>query len=110
MIKICVQCDIEFDPKEKAIRAKNLGISTGKINECLDCTTEEPERYTGVMVYGHKTGGEIQINKDPRITKYMKTAGGAKHARSLGKTSQYDMPNTKNGVKKVLKDIAKRRE
>lgn len=106
---ICVHCDIEFDPKEKARCAKNLGVSVGKINECLDCAEEEPERYTGVMVYGHKTGGEIQINTDPKVTAYMKSAGGAKHARSLGKTSLYNMPKTKGGVKKTLKDVAKRR-
>lgn len=106
---MCIKCEIEFDPVDKNNRAKNLNISAGKINECLDCATEEPVKYSGTMVYGHKTGGEIQINKDPKITAYMKNAGGAKYARSLGKTSLYDMPNTKNGVKKVLKDIAKRR-
>lgn len=108
-MRICVHCEIEFDLQEKLKRARNLGISAGRVNECLECVSEEPERYTGVMVYGHKTGGEIQINKDPTITQYMKNAGGARQARSLGKTSQYDSPKTNNGVKKVLKDVAKRR-
>jgi len=105
----CIHCDMDFEPKEKYIQAKNLGLPVGKINECLDCAEEEEERYTGVMVYGHKTGGEIQINTDPKITAYMKSAGGAKYARSLGKTSLNDMPSTRGGVKKVLKDVAKRR-
>jgi hypothetical protein len=105
----CIHCDIDFDPKEKNNVARVNKLPAGKINECLDCASEEPERYTGVMIYGHKTGGEIQINSDPSLTEYMKNAGGARIARSLGKTSQYDMPKTTDAVKKVVKDVAKRR-
>ncbi|MFN9912692.1 MAG: hypothetical protein ACK53L_08910, partial [Pirellulaceae bacterium] len=28
-------------------------------------------KYTGVVIYDHKTTAQVQINKDPRLTQYI---------------------------------------
>jgi hypothetical protein len=43
-IKICVQCDEEFDPTSSA----KISVG-GKINECPDCSTEDTVKYVGLQ-------------------------------------------------------------
>lgn len=58
----CVKCGIDFN----LYRNK-----PGKINECADCAEEQAVKYTGNMVYDHKTGCSIQVNTDPGLTSYI---------------------------------------
>lgn len=60
----CKHCGVEYDPRTRRGQP-------GLVTECLDCADESVERYTGNMIYDHKTGGTIQINKDSRITEYI---------------------------------------
>lgn len=48
----------------------------GPINVCSDpeCANETVQKYTGNMIYDHKTGCSIQINSDPELTKYITSA------------------------------------
>jgi hypothetical protein len=57
----CVQCECEFELTP---------TKPGKINLCEDCG-EDIVRYTGNMIFDHKTGADIQINSDPELTKYI---------------------------------------
>lgn len=61
----CINCDIDFEP----VRNK-----PGKINECEDCAVETATKFTGNMIYDHKTGCSIQINADPTLTEYITNA------------------------------------
>ena len=58
----CAKCSMEFMP----FKGK-----PGKFNECVDCADEQAVRYTGNMIYDHKTGCSIQVNKDPGLTMYI---------------------------------------
>jgi len=103
----CIHCGVEFSPKQKAEQSKLEGRNFGKVNECIDCASDEPARLTGVMVYGHKTAGSIQINRDPRLTQYMlacSPSAGIRYAMSQ------NAPKVKNGaVSLFVTDVAKRR-
>lgn len=105
---ICIHCEIEFDSVEKMNAAKLRRTAPGKINECIDCATEGPQLLTGVMIYGHKTAGSIQINKDPRLTQYM--LAGSPSAGTRNAMAQR-VPTVKDGEGAIFmdKDIAKRR-
>lgn len=65
MIRECATCGCEYDTRERQGKP-------GRLVDCEDCAEETVDRYTGNMIYTHKTAGEIQINKDPEITKYIK--------------------------------------
>jgi hypothetical protein len=54
------ECEFEFNPNKP-----------GKKNMCTDCSNDDVTRYTGNMIYDHKTGADIQINSDPELTKYI---------------------------------------
>lgn len=71
-VKQCVHCGAEF----KLYHGK-----PGKVNECDLCADEPVVKYTGNMIYDHKTGPSIQINKDPELTKYI---NGATKLRNKG--------------------------
>jgi hypothetical protein len=58
----CVKCGIEFKP----FKGK-----PGRVNECVDCADEQAVKYTGNMIYDHKTGCSIQVNTDPGLTNYI---------------------------------------
>jgi hypothetical protein len=49
------------------------GKKWGKANLCAICDEEgeSTEKYTGVMLYGHKGGAVLQVNSDPELTKYI---------------------------------------
>jgi hypothetical protein len=57
---------MEYDPKLKR--------NGGKIIHCDDCSEEKAVRYTGNVIYDHKTCATLQINKDPRLTAYINNA------------------------------------
>ena len=63
---ICIKCFTEYSKNER------LGKS-GKLTHCPECAMEENdvEKYTGNMIYSHKTAPSIQINKDPNLTKFI---------------------------------------
>ena len=58
----CAECGCQFQHTDK---------KPGKINVCGDCATEPIIRYTGNMIFDHKTGADIQINSDPELTRYI---------------------------------------
>jgi hypothetical protein len=63
---------------------------------------------TGVMIYGHKTAGSIQINKDPRLTEYMlasSPSGGTRVAMAQRRPTVREG----EGATHVEVDIARRR-
>lgn len=104
---ICIHCDGDFNPTDKLARAKREGLEPGRANECIDCASDGPAVMTGVMIYGHKTAGSIQINVDPRITKYMLASSPSAGTR---KAMVQTMPKTTSGVHTLVSDVAKRRE
>ena len=59
----CSVCEAEYE------------VTNGKpgpIHMCADCGEEhEVDKYTGNMIYDHKTGASIQINSDPALTAYI---------------------------------------
>jgi len=59
---ICTDCECEFEFSSN---------KPGKINVCEDCGFDPFVRYTGNMIFDHKTGADIQINSDPELTKYI---------------------------------------
>ncbi len=105
---ICIHCEIDFDVKEKMNNSKLTRRPPGKVNECIDCATPGPQRLTGVMIYGHKTAGSIQINKDPRLTQYMLASSPSAGTRVA---MVQRVPTVKDGDGAIFmdKDIAKRR-
>jgi hypothetical protein len=58
----CTDCGCEFQFNDK---------KPGKKSVCEDCAVEPTVRYTGNMIFDHKTGADIQINSDPELTKYI---------------------------------------
>lgn len=63
-MKICVVCGDEYNHQDR------IG-KPGRITECPECATETATKFTGVQLYGHKTGAAIQINTDPALTQYI---------------------------------------
>lgn len=106
-MQICSVCESEFDLDKKIKEARDHKRSAGKINECPDCVSDEPVLFTGVMIYGHKTAGTLQVNKDPRITQYMlgsSPSAGTKFAMSTTRP-----PSSAEGTITDQDDINKRR-
>jgi hypothetical protein len=64
MIKLCKKCNDEYDVNSR--RGK-----PGLITLCELCASEPATKYTGNMIYDHKTGCSIQINADPGLTAYI---------------------------------------
>jgi hypothetical protein len=46
----------------------------GLITKCEDCAEDNVVKFTGNMIYDHKTGCSIQINSDPGLTAYITNA------------------------------------
>lgn len=61
---ICTVCGDEYSAKSR--RGK-----PGRVTECNDCACDDTVRYTGNMIYDHKTGCSVQINSDPGLTQYI---------------------------------------
>lgn len=91
MIRLCKVCEAEYNIKE---RIGKPGLST----VCEDCAEEDVDKFTGVMIYTHKTGPSIQINKDPRVTKYILDATKLKNKGSnLGNNLKVSGPSKTEG-------------
>jgi hypothetical protein len=63
-MKLCIKCNQEYDVNERKGKP-------GRITECEDCAEEFATKFTGNMIYDHKTGCSIQINSDPGLTMYL---------------------------------------
>ena len=66
-MRTCIKCEVEYDDSQR----KN---KPGKITECSECAEESAVKFTGNMIYDHKTGCSIQINSDPGLTAYITKA------------------------------------
>jgi hypothetical protein len=66
-MRSCIHCGAEYLASDR----KN---KPGKITECNDCADESTVKFTGNMIYDHKTGCSIQINADPKLTAYITKA------------------------------------
>jgi DNA-directed RNA polymerase subunit RPC12/RpoP len=60
----CAHCGMEYDVTDRRGRG-------GRVTECNDCAQENTVKFTGNMIYDHKTGCSIQINTDPTLTQYI---------------------------------------
>lgn len=62
----CNNCGEEYSKESR--RGK-----PGLVTLCNDCAnvSESAIKYTGNMIYDHKTGCSIQINADPSLTSYI---------------------------------------
>lgn len=91
MIRTCKICEIEYDDRQR----KN---KPGLITHCPDCAEEEVDKYTGVMIYTHKTCASIQVNKNPELTKYIIESTKLKNKGSnLGSNLKISGPNKLSG-------------
>lgn len=66
-MRYCSKCGADYDIEDR--RGK-----PGKLSECEDCAEETAVKFTGNMIYDHKTGCSIQINSDPGLTAYITNA------------------------------------
>jgi hypothetical protein len=66
-MRTCIKCGLEYSTEQR----KN---KPGKVTECNDCAEESAVKFTGNMIYDHKTGCTIQINADPGLTAYITNA------------------------------------
>ena len=82
----CRHCEVEFNPDEKRRLAKRWGRPVGLIDECVDCTEEDVVRKTGTMIHTGEGESHIQINTDPRLTKFLNT----RRWESTGNTRRFD--------------------
>ena len=101
-VTVCRHCEYEF------ISSPN---KPGKINECPDCA-DDVDKYTGNMIYDHKTGADIQINADPKLTQYIINATKLRNKGSnLGNNLKADHSMARsNGLLKAAEDRNRRRE
>lgn len=78
----CVKCGDEFN----LYRGK-----PGFANECTNCGRESEdgqERLKGVMIYGHKTAGEIQILSAKAADNHLRVASRIGKKSNLGRSSR----------------------
>lgn len=74
---VCVSCGADYD---KASRKGQPGRAI-VCNECGE-EGETAVKYTGVMVYDHKTSAQCQINSNPLLTEYLINATKLKNKGS----------------------------
>lgn len=93
MIQTCDTCNLEYDTKSRR-------GNPGRFTQCNECgeECETTEKYTGNMIYSHKTGCSIQINADPRLTQYLNDTTSLKNKGS-------NMSNNINQIAKHKKLI-----
>lgn len=63
-MRLCTVCGMEYHEKSRYGKP-------GRITECDDCAQDDAVKFTGNMIYDHKTGCSIQINSDPGLTMYI---------------------------------------
>lgn len=68
-MSICKSCGSEY------VLADRRG-KPGKLTDCQECADAagDVDRFTGNMIYSHKTSAEIQINVNPALTRYINQA------------------------------------
>ena len=100
--RICVLCNAEFEAAFD---------KPGKVNECEDCALEV-NRYTGNMIYDHKTGAVLQVNSDPKLTEYINASTKLRNKGSnLGNNLKVDSSMVRsNGLVHTVGDRSRRRE
>ena len=72
---ICKICEQEYDLEDRR-------GEPGLITLCSDCAEDDVEKLTGNMIYSHKGGASIQINRDPKLTSYINGATKLKNKGS----------------------------
>jgi hypothetical protein len=90
-IRICNKCDADY---------KLTPHKPGPINLCDECGEEHEveHKYTGNMIYDHKTGASIQINSDPALTAYISNSTKLRNKGSnLGNNLKVDSSKAKSG-------------
>jgi hypothetical protein len=75
IMRSCKKCGDSYNPELR--RGKG-----GLITECQFCAEEKVVKYTGNMIYDHKTGCSIQINTDPSLTAYIRKSTELKNKGS----------------------------
>jgi hypothetical protein len=63
----CSKCGDDYDKESRVGKP-------GKVTECELCAEEVAVKYTGNVIFDHKTAACIQINKDPALTAYINAA------------------------------------
>lgn len=89
--KVCSVCEINYTVTND---------KPGPIHMCGDCGEEHElvDKYTGNMIYDHKTGASIQINSDPALTAYINGATKLRNKGSnLGNNLKVDSSKAKSG-------------
>jgi len=89
---ICSVCEIDYTLTDN---------KPGPIHMCEECGEgDEIDKYTGNMIYDHKTGASIQINSDPGLTSYINDSTKLRNKGSnLGNNLKVNSNKTKsNGL------------
>lgn len=87
----CTECGIDYDGASR--RGK-----PGKLTHCNDCASDSTVKFTGNMIYDHKTGCSIQINSDPGLTSYIINATKLRSKTSnLGNNAKVSYQTKGNG-------------
>lgn len=99
----CVSCGFNYELTSK---------KPGPINVCIDCSEDAVQRYTGNMIYDHKTGADIQINSDPELTKYIINSTKLRNkASNLGNNLKVNSSMAKsNGLRVSISGRSRRRD
>ena len=105
MIKVCDTCGLEYDTKSKDKNTK------GRYTQCAECGEEGETavKYTGVVIYGHKTAATLQVNKDPMLTEYLINATklknkGSNMTNNIANCTKYKNLNKTEGACLVTAD------
>lgn len=105
-MNICEECNAEYNKKDR------IG-KPGKITVCEDCADEQEEvqKYTGYVVYDHKTSATLQINSNPLLTEYLINATKLKNKGSnmtdnINQCTKYkNITKTQNACVKVAERV-----
>lgn len=104
-MRTCSECEAQYtDDKYKV----------GPIHMCHSCGEEHETttKYTGNMIYDHKTGASVQINSDPALTAYINNSTKLRNKGSnLGNNLKVNSSMAKsNGLVHSAGSRSRRRE
>ena len=101
----CSVCEVEYQVENGKL---------GPIHMCGDCGEENEtvDKYTGNMIYDHKTGASIQVNSDPELTAYINGSNKLRNKGSnLGNNLKVNSGKAKsNGLAYSAGNRSRRRE
>lgn len=104
-MRVCSLCEIEYELTKDKL---------GPIHMCHECGEEHEieQKYTGNMIYDHKTGASLQVNTDPELTQYIIESTKLRNKGSnLGNNLKVDSSKAKsNGMKRSAGGRTRRRE